>query len=53
MSIVNDVTDRNPHCPDCGSRTCDSGPLCPACEDIEVPYEDTDNRLGGWDTLND
>ena len=35
-------------CPDCGSRTCARDDSCVAHED-EVPYEDSDQRLGGWD----
>ena len=36
-------------CNACGSRTCDGGEaLCVAHEDF-VPYQDDDQRLGGWD----
>jgi hypothetical protein len=39
-------------CPDCGSRTCESDEACVAHED-NVPYEDNDQRLGGFDNPND
>lgn len=39
-------------CSECGSRTCDGGEaLCVAHEDF-VPYEDDDQRVGGWDNPN-